>query len=189
MIFVKDVYDFLKRPVCLFRGSDFLLNFAALRRSLYYICRTALYGIIILTINKTVMKRLNLYLSLLLAALIGVNFSSCSNDDGNETGGNGTGKDTTEIQVDTATVVFIGDSTVLSAEEMLDKLYGVQGVEAADHDTLRKTFMAKIEERKQQVARELKAKYGDTTNVSGISMGFVTYTYRYWSRDRWETRC
>ncbi len=159
----------------------FFLPLPHLRRSFIKYVEPNQYGIIILTINKTVMKRLNLYLSLLLAALIGVNFSSCSNDDGNETGGNGTGNDSTIIKVDTATV-FISDSAVISAEEMFNKLYIAQGVDAADQDTLRKAFMAKIEARKQEVAKELKAKLGDTTNVSGISMGFKSYTYKYWSR-------
>ncbi len=159
----------------------FFLPLPHLRRSFIKYVEPNQYGIIILTINKTVMKRLNLYLSLLLAALIGVNFSSCSNDDGNETGGDGTGSDSTIIKVDTATV-FISDSAVISAEEMFNKLYIAQGVDAADQDTLRKAFMAKIEARKQEVAKELKAKLGDTTNVSGISMGFKSYTYKYWSR-------
>lgn len=128
------------------------------------------------------MKRLNLYLSLLFAALIGVTFSSCSKDDGNETGGKDFGGDPKDITVDTTTVKFVGDSSIVSADEMFTKLYGFQSASDKDIDTLRNAFMAKVEGMKQKAVKKVKAQYGDTANVSGIAMGFVTYTYRYYSR-------
>ena len=121
------------------------------------------------------MKRFNLYMSLLFAAMIGLSFAACSNDDGETGKGNGDGKDSTNIKKDTNPgVEIVGDSVILSAKDMSEKMFG-SGVGDASLDSLRDTYMEQIKKQEQELANQ--------KGENGIYMGFVTYTYKYWSKD------
>ncbi len=115
-----------------------------------------------------------MYMSLLLAAMMGLSFSACSNDDGETGNGNGGGsKDSTSTNI--SGVEIIGDSTVLSAEDMSKKMFGTD-LDTKTADSLRNIYMAEINKQEKEL--------GDSLGVnSGLYMGFVTYNYKYWSKD------
>lgn len=111
------------------------------------------------------MKETSKFFSLLLALLVGLTFTACSDDD--------------EVKGDDSGEVAIQElgHEVLTAEEMCDRAFGPDGANS-DEETaeLRALFMEKIHAKEDSLAEV----YGS----NGIAMGFVTWTYLYKTTDQ-----
>ncbi len=110
------------------------------------------------------MKKFPFCMSLLLAMVMGLSLTACGGDDG--------GVKTEEP--DYTSEVIITDSTLISADDMAEKLFGdAQG--DPTKDSLRQLYINRIDSMEQALANE--------KGVNGIALGFISYNYKYWSKD------
>lgn len=116
------------------------------------------------------MAKISKYFILLFLVLTGLALSACSNDN----------DDTSDIEEGpSADVKYeIVEAKTLSAEEMCNELFD-SDENSGDKENieLREQFLANIHQKEDSLA----GVYGAN---SGITMGFVSYTYNYWSTDQ-----
>ncbi len=99
---------------------------------------------------------------------MGLSFTACSGDNYGDNDGKNTDPD------DYTSEVVICDSTILTADEMADKLFDGETGDATK-DSLREAFEHKVDSIQKAVA----AKEG----VNGVALRFISYNYTYWSKD------
>ncbi len=117
------------------------------------------------------MTKISKYFILLFLVLTGLAFTACSSDDEDA-------KDDVEVGPSADVKYEIIDKKELSAEQMCNELFSSENSGDKESAELRDQFLANIHHQEDSLAEV----YG--ANSASITMGFVSYTYKYWSTDQ-----